>query len=337
MFRSFFLNRQWLHWSFAGSIIILAVTWFKVQLDVKINEWFGSFYNLIQKALGEPGAVTVDEYFSELLTYFKIAAVYVLVAFLLEFFIKHYVFRWRTAMNEYYTSHWTGVRHIEGAAQRVQEDTMQFARIMESLGVSFMRSVMTLIAFLPVLWTLSKHVTELPWIGPVDHSLVYIAILVALSGTVLLAVVGIKLPGLEFNNQKVEAAFRKELVHGEDDHDRADDLSLRALFGDVRMNYFKLYFHYMYFDFAKWSYLLSVALVPYVALGPTLISGTITLGVMQQIIRAYGKVENSFQFLVNSWTRIVDLISIYKRLQAFEAHIKGSEPSGPDAAEPQSA
>lgn len=335
MFRSFFLNRQWLHWSFAGSVIILAVTWFKVQLDVKINEWFGSFYNLIQKALAKPGAVTLDEYFAELLTYFQIAAVYVLVAFLLDFFIKHYIFRWRTAMNDYYTSHWTAVRHIEGAAQRIQEDTMQFARIMESLGVSFMRSIMTLIAFLPVLWVLSKQVKELPWIGPVDHSLVYIAILVALAGTVLLAVVGVKLPGLEFNNQRVEAAFRKELVHGEDDHERADDLSLRALFGDVRMNYFKLYFHYMYFDFVKWSYLMSVALVPYVALGPTLVAGAITLGTMQQILRAYNKVENSFQFLVNSWTRIIELISIYKRLQAFEAQIKLNESLDSDEALPQ--
>ena len=35
-------------------------------------------------------------------------------------------------------------------------------------------------------------------------------------GTVLLMVVGIKLPGLQFNNQKVEAAYRKELVYGED-------------------------------------------------------------------------------------------------------------------------
>ena len=61
----------------------------------------------------------------------------------LEFFIRHYVFRWRTAMNDYYTANWTGLRHIEGAAQRVQEDTMRFARIMESLGVSLMRSIMT--------------------------------------------------------------------------------------------------------------------------------------------------------------------------------------------------
>jgi len=67
-----------------------------------------------------------------------------------------------------------------------------------------------------------------------------------------MAVVGIKLPGLEFENQRVEAAYRKELVYGEDDHRRAEAGHLGHLFGNVRRNYFRLFFHYMYFDVAKW-------------------------------------------------------------------------------------
>ena len=70
-----------------------------------------------------------------------------------------------------------------------------------------------------------------------------------------MAVVGIKLPGLEFENQRVEAAFRKELVYGEDDHDRATPARFSALFADVRKNYFRLFFHYMYFDVARYAYL----------------------------------------------------------------------------------
>ena len=165
MFRSFFGNRRWMHWSLFGSILILGVTWYKVQLDVRINEWFGDFYDTLQKALAEPGAVTFDDFLEKCLTFAEIAALYILIAVLLEFFVRHYVFRWRTAMNDYYMFHWPQLRHIEGAAQRVQEDTMRFARIVEGLGVAFMRSVMTLFAFLPLLWGLSAHVTELPWIG----------------------------------------------------------------------------------------------------------------------------------------------------------------------------
>jgi peptide/bleomycin uptake transporter len=224
-------------------------------------------------------------------------------------------------MNDFYVAHWERVRGIEGASQRVQEDTMRFARLMERLGVSFMDSVLTLVAFLPILWALSANVTELPWLGRVEHSLVWVAIAFALAGTVLMALIGIRLPGLEFHNQRVEAAYRKELVYGEDHPDRAAPATLRGLFDDVRRNYFRLFFHYLYFDVAKWSYLQFAVLVPYVALGPTLIGGAITLGLMQQIVRAFDRVQSSFQYLVNSWTTIVDLISVYKRLREFERRI----------------
>jgi peptide/bleomycin uptake transporter len=322
MFHCFFKNKRWAPWSLLGSAVILAVTWYKVQLDVKINEWFGSFYNTIQTALGTPGEVTFEEFFGQCLTFAEIAGLYVAIAVVLEFFVRHYVFRWRTAMNDYYLQYWGEIKTVEGAAQRIQEDTMRFARIMESLGVYFMRSVMTLIAFLPILWGLSDQVKELPWIGPVDQALVFMAILTSVIGTLLLAVVGIKLPGLEFNNQRVEAAYRKELVLGEDDSSFAELPTLDGLYANVRKNYFTLFKHYLYFDIAKYSYLQVTMILPYIALGPTIISGAITLGVLQQIIRAFGRVEDSFQFLVNSWSTIVELMSIYKRLKGFEEQIK---------------
>lgn len=324
MFRSFFFNKKWLSWSLAGSALILFATWYKVQLDVQINEWFGTFYNQVQAALTKPGSTTLPQFFGLLATFGKIAGVYIILAVLLDFFIKHYVFRWRSAMNEYYVTHWSKVRTIEGASQRVQEDTMRFARMMESLGVSFMQSVMTLFAFLPILWALSDKVTELPWLGKVDHSLVWVAIAFALAGTVALALVGFKLPGLEFENQKVEAAYRKELVYGEDDAARAAPPTLTSLFANVRKNYFRLYFHYMYFDVAKWSYLQFGVLVPYIALAPTIVAGALTFGALQQTVRAFGRVEASFQYLVSSWTLIVELISVYKRLRTFERQIQAS-------------
>jgi len=322
MFKSFFLDKKWFLWSIFGTVIILGGTWYKVQVDVQINEWFGDFYNFIQDSLANPGKNSFDTMLAFMLTFAKIAGIYIVIAVLLEFFVKHYVFRWRTAMNEYYMSYWPQLRHIEGAAQRVQEDTMRFARIMEGLGIAFVRSLMTLVAFLPILWGLSSHVTELPWIGHVDQAFVFIAIISATFGTVILALVGIKLPGLEFNNQKVEAAYRKELVLGEDHEERAQPPKISELYDNVRSNYFVLFKHYLYFDIAKWSYLQFTVVVPYIAMGPTIVAGAITLGVMQQVIRAFGKVEDSFQFLVNSWSTIVELISIYKRLSAFESQIK---------------
>jgi peptide/bleomycin uptake transporter len=55
------------------------------------------------------------------------------------------------------------------------------------------------------------------------------------------------------------------------------------------------------------------------------VSGRITLGAMNQILNAFSQVRTSFQYLINSWSTIVELISIYQRLRAFEAKI-GGEP-----------
>ena len=62
-----------------------------------------------------------------------------MVAVLTAFFVSHYIFRWRTAMNGYYVANWPRLRTIEGASQRVQEDTMRFSSTMEDLGVNFIR------------------------------------------------------------------------------------------------------------------------------------------------------------------------------------------------------
>jgi len=313
-----FGGQKWAKWSILGSGLIVFITWFQVEVSVMLNEWYGDFYNLIQKALTAPNSITLNEFYSELSTVMVLLMIAIMVAVGNAFFVSHFVFRWRTAMTEHYTSKWIHVRHIEGAAQRIQEDTMRFASIMESLGVRLLNSVMTLIAFLPILWGLSGYVTSLPFIGEVPQALVFVAILWSIFGTVLLAFAGIKLPGLEFNNQKVEAAYRKELVYGEDYEDRAHPLTLDELFNNVRHNYFKLYMHYVYFNVVRYGYLQFGAFIPFIALAPSIVAGAFTLGVMQRIMNAFNQVENSFQYLVNSWTTIVELLSIYKRLKAFE-------------------
>ncbi len=315
-----FLGRsRWYVWSVVGTAVIVVVTYFSVQITVWLNEWYRAFYDLIQRALSEPGSVTLAEYYGTISTAVYILVPYILIRVLFSYFVSHYVFRWRTAMNNYYMEHWPKLRHIEGAAQRVQEDTMRFAGIVEGLGARLIDSLMTLIAFLPVLWNLSQHVTELPIIGPVEGSLVFVALISSMFGTVLLAVVGIRLPGLEFNNQLVEAAYRKELVYGEDYVDRAAPPTAKELFSEVRKNYFKLYFNYLYFNVFRFAYLQGSNFAPFIALGPTVVTGAITFGLFQQIMNAFNQVESSFQYLVNSWTTIVELMSIYKRLAAFES------------------
>ena len=318
----FFTQKKWFLWSVLGSIIILSATASIVYVDVQINKWFGEFYDVLQKALSEPGSVSLSEFLGWCYKFAKLAAIYILVLIFSDFFTSHYTFRWRTAMADFYHNKWDKAHSIEGASQRVQEDTLKFARIMEGLGVELLRSIMTLIAFLPILYTLSQKVTELPWFGEVAHSMVWVAIITALGGTILLALVGIKLPGIEYDIQKKEAAYRKILVLGEDNLDKANSPVVDSLYDGVRKIHYKMYFHYLYFNAAKWSYLQGMVIVPYIALAPTIITGAVTLGFVQQIARAFGRVESSLQYLVRSWPIIVELISVRRRLAEFENQIE---------------
>jgi peptide/bleomycin uptake transporter len=311
----------WSRWSILGSALILYTTYFQVQVSVIINAWFGPFYDLIQAAVSKSRTVTIEEFNGYLVTFLSIALVAVVVGVLTRFFTQHYIFRWRTAMNDFYVSNWQQLRKIEGASQRVQEDTMRFATTLEGLGGNFVDAILTLVAFLPVLAKLSTNITTLPIIGAIPYPLVFAAVIWSLFGTGLLALIGIKLPGIEFHNQRVEAAYRKELVYGEDDAERAEPPKLAELFSYVRGNYFWFYWNYVYFNIGRIVYLQTDNIVPYFLLGPTIVAGAITLGPMNQIIRAFDQVKSSFQYLINSWSTIVDLLSIYKRLRSFEATI----------------
>jgi len=327
-FWQFYAPHKWAMWSILGSALIIFTTYFQVQVSVAINAWYGPFYDMIQAALSTPGQVTLPQFYAQLATFAGIAMVAVVVGVLTRFFVSHYIFRWRTAMNDYYMDNWSRLRFVEGASQRVQDDTMRFSSTMEGLGVNLIDSVMTLIAFLPVLMQLSANVTELPIIGQIPNALVVIAIVWSLFGTGFLALIGIRLPGLQFRNQRVEAAYRKELVFAEDDEGRAQPQTVAELFAAVRKNYFRLYFNYMYFNIGRILYLQTDNIFPYIVLAPTIVAGKITLGAMNQILNAFAQVRSSFQYLVNSWTTIVELLSIYKRLRSLEATLHGEELSG---------
>jgi peptide/bleomycin uptake transporter len=317
----FYRRNQWYWWSVVGSAAILLIIYFNVQISAWINDWQGSFFDLLQQALSKPKSVTPQQLYGQILVLFAVLMPNIIVLVLLDFFTSHYIFRWRKAMNAYYMRHWPAIRTVEGAAQRVQEDTMRFASTLEDLGTSFFSSLITLVVFLPILWKLSSHITQVPIIGDIPGSLVWVALLTAVGGTILLAVVGIKLPGLNFNNQRVEAAYRKELVYGEDYADRAEPPTVRQLFSNVQKNYFRLYFNYTYFNLAKYIYLNIVGYVPLLAMAPSILAGSLTLGIYQQVQNAFDQVSSSFQFFARAWSTIVELQSIRKRLVLFEKNI----------------
>ena len=324
MFR-FFTTRKWLLWAWLGSAIILSSLWVQVKIDVEINEWFGQFYDMIQKALAKPNAITIEEYWTSLFSFITLAGIYVAVYVVVSFFTAHFLFRWRAAMVEWYHSVYDRARKIEGAAQRVQEDTIKFSRIMESLGTSFIESIMVLIQFIPILLGLSVGI-PIFFFGDWQYGLITGALIWTLGGTIFLIGLGwiLRLVGVEYDLQKKEAAYRKILVIAEDD-ENVRPKTIEELFDDVRSIHFLSYIRYLYFNVGRMAYLQANVLSAYVFLAPAIVAGVVTLGVMQQIIRAFGRVEGSMQYLLKAWPTIIELASVYKRLREFESQIIKNE------------
>ena len=321
MFR-FFTLKKWILWAWLGSVIILGSLWVQVQIDVKINEWFGEFYDMIQKALGAPNSITIDEYWASLLSFITLAGMYVALAVVISFFTAHFLFRWRTAMVEWYHDVYEKARKIEGAAQRVQEDTIKFSRIMEGLGTSLIEAFMIIVEFLPILFGLSIGI-PIFFFGDWEYGLIVGALIWSVGGTLFLVALGLilRLVGVEYDLQKKEAAYRKILVIAEDDGN-VRPKSIEELFDDVRSIHFLSYIRYLYFNVGRIAYLQANVLSAYIFLAPAIVAGVVTLGVMQQIIRAFGRVEGSMQYILKAWPTIIELASVYKRLREFESRIK---------------
>jgi peptide/bleomycin uptake transporter len=314
MFRSFFLSRRWALWAWGGLLVLVALVFITVQQTVKLNAWYGQFYDLLQKPEQAGG---LEKFWGFMWQFAWIAFPFMLLRSLETYLASHFAFRWRQALTEEYLPRWQGTdASVEGASQRIQEDCMRFARQTENLGLGLVRAVLTLLSFIPILWALSTGMA-IAWLQ-FEGSLFWVALVTALGGTAISWFVGIRLPGLEYNNQRTEAALRKDLVFAEDERSRMHLPTVLELFTGVRLNNFRLFNHYAYFHLWSNFYSQTMVIFPYLLMGPSLFTGVITLGVIQQVGNAFGKVNDAFSYLIERWTDITELRSIHKRLTEFE-------------------
>ena len=338
MLRAFYRSKKWALWAYGGGAALIASLWIQVQITVAINTWYGGFYNLLQTSgeYKDNSAEGIALFYDKLISlsywtsgfegepsFAVLAFPYVILAVLTGWFTRIYGLKWREAMTFSYIPRWQSVEEeIEGASQRIQDDCYKFAKIVESLGLQIIRAIMTLIAFIPILWGLSDKV-DIPILRDIEGSLVWFSLIVSLGGLIISWFVGIKLPGLEYNNQRVEAAFRKDLVLGEDNKkDYAQTNVLKDLFTGIKYNYNRLFLHYGYFDGWMTTYDQFMIIAPYLIMGPGLFTGLITLGVLVQVSNAFARVHGGFALFLHNWTTITELRSIYKRLSEFEYNLE---------------
>jgi len=276
--KSFFRSKKWLRWAYGGAILLIVLIYAKVSLSVKLNDWYGDFYDLLQKA----NEHSVTEFWAGMKLFMYIVIPWILLDTATWYFTRVYSLRWREAINYDYLPRWRNVsEEIEGASQRIQEDTYKFAKIVESLGSQIIDSILTLVAFTPVLWALSGRV-EIQYLKNIPGSLVY---------------------------------------GEDDKQNYASIPKLAELFMGIKFNYHRLFLHYGYFDLWRGLYFQFMVIVPYLVMGPGLFTGLITLGILMKVSNSFDQVRSSLSIFINNWTAITELRSIWMRLHEFEKNL----------------
>ena len=325
-------------WAWLGLLVFLGHQTFSAYLAWAINQWMEGFYDLVQTT-GPTGPTTEapsgdsehrqemrGRIFDTLWEFAIIVAPAVVVHPVAGLVRNWWVFTWRRTLMTSYLHRWnTTVPAIEGASQRVHEDTQRFASGLQSCVTVVIKSVFTLFVFCPVLYSL-------------DPQLMGIAVGAAVGGLGISVIIGWPLVGLEVKNQVVEAELRTKLVLLEKDPSNVYSVGtpftpfIRIVHA-LTMNYRNLYL-----SFAALSTWLSLyeqvaVLLPYMLVAPRLFAerpeDVLTLGKLVKVSNAFGRVFDSLNVISERWIDITEWVSCLRRLREFEREVNHRSPAKP--------
>jgi putative ATP-binding cassette transporter len=322
-------------------VVVIGLNLGQVFLNVQFNSWYGRFYDALQQK-------NLTVFWHEILVFLFLATCWVAVG-VYEYYLRNSLeIRWRRWLTRRYLRNWmTGrvfyrmeltSRGTDNPDQRIQEDLNNFPFQTLNLALDGMSNIVNLVSFVTILWGLSGaisfvlaglHIT-------IPGYMLWCALLYAIVGTVIMHLIGRRLAGLFFTQQRFEADFRYSLVRvrenaegialyggEEDEHARLSD-SFGRVFGNwfqiMRMRKRLLWFSFSYNQLA--------VLFPFVTAGPQYFAGTIMLGTLMRISNAFGQVQSNLSWFITSYTTIAEWKASVDRLISFDRAMAESEAAG---------
>ena len=348
-----------------GMAVVVGYSFFVAQVKAKLNTFYETFYDLLGEgaaATGESGsgfgsgeaalADKEERVYAALWQFALIIAPLVSASPACKYIRSTWAFHWRMALMKAYLVAWdTKQEPIEGASQRLHEDTQRFAGGLEGCLVAVLDAGFTLVVFTPILVDLSAEVAPPFDLGALGGSWLWVmaftSSLIGLSGA---AFFGQRLVGLEVSNQRVEALLRKDLVLLETTpavivgtdataagarEASAQTLSapqrhqaflpqtyfLQTL-ASLQRNYFALFKHFGVLNFWLSLFDQCMVILPYVLVAPLIFARDpgrrITLGLLVKVSNSFGHVFGSLSVVAENWGAINEFRSVLRRLREFE-------------------
>jgi vitamin B12/bleomycin/antimicrobial peptide transport system ATP-binding/permease protein len=325
----------------AGRVLlftVIALQLFQVWLNVRFNAWYNTFYTALQNKDWNTFIWQLGV-FSVLAAFFIVSAVY-------QLYLQQWLqIRWRNWLTQRYIGRWLGQGthyrmrlkgdQADNPDQRIADDIREFVDSTLNIGIALLGSIVTLVSFVVILWTLSSATPLM--IGSQSYQipgyLVWAALIYAVLGTWITHLVGRPLIQLNFNQQRYEADFRFSLVRLRENAEEvtllagegAEEAHLRDRFGWVIRNWYDIMRRRKRLTFLTAGYSQVALIFPFIVVSPIYFFGSLTLGGLMQIVSAFGQVQSALSFFVSAYTAIADWKAVLNRLSGFEASIDWAE------------
>ena len=305
--------------------VVIALSLAGVGLSVALNTWYRYFYDALQNR--DLAA------FIRLMLYFcGLAATAILLAVYRLYLTQALTINWRRWLTEKHFGLWLSDRNYyqlerEGGAdnpdQRLTEDIRDFADTTLSLGLGFIRTVVSLVSFSVILFGISGDITLFGITIPAY--MFWAALIYATIGTWLTHLIGRRLIGLYNQQQRYEADLRFGLIRV---REKAESVALfrgeanehrRLLdrFGYVWGNYHLVMNYTKRLTFFTAGYSQIAIIAGFVLAAPRYFSGKIQLGDLMQINSAFGNVQESLSWFVDAYVSLAGWRAVSDRLLTF--------------------
>ena len=324
-----FSEDRWAGLGLLAAVIGLAL--FTVFINVLLSKWYNSFYNAIQDK-------DFPAFWNLLIRFSWLALLYIIAAVYQIYLNQMLQIRWRRWLTERYLGAWLTdgayyrmqltAGETDNPDQRISDDLRLFVSGALSLSIGGLRAFVTLVSFLGILWGLSGSAT-IP-LGAMQITIpgymVWAALLYAIAGTWLTNYIGRPLVRLNFNQQRYEADFRFNLVRFRENTEgvalyrgEADEMrNFRERFSWVVRNWWDIMRRQKRLTWFTAGYGQAAVIFPFLVAAPRYFRGEIPLGALMQTSQAFGQVQDSLSFIVNSYTDLAEWRAVILRLLGFE-------------------
>ena len=310
-----------------------------VYMMVLFNDWNRVFYDALQNR-------DAEVFWHQLGVFGILATCYIVVAVYKFYLTQLLELGWRTWMTRDYLQRWLS-HHVfyrlelqaqngtDNPDQRIQEDVQQFTSDTVGLSLGVLDASVTLLSFIGILWALSGGFSF--DLGDSSYNIpgfmVWMALLYALSGSLLGHWIGRSMASLNFQQQRLEADFRHHLMRVREYSeaialDRGADVertSLQTRFAQVIDNFMRLLRVQKRYTWFSSGYGQAAVVFPMLVASPRYFSGAIQLGELMQISSAFGQVQESLSWFITNYSRLASWQATTLRLTSFQDQMQAIE------------